>query len=424
MDKKIILERLKIQFEQFITLREKLESKDTLERRRKIFDTFQEVGFPSNKLEDWKYTDMNDFLSEEMYLFTDNTGIIAPKEKILELVSGIGDTTVVFVNGFYNEELSRISENSVEITASGVVPDEIVKEDNGFTLLQKAFAVEDVKIALNATTDKFPVTLLFCTYGTGLPCITQPQVKIASPKGRKGVIIERYVHFGDQKNLTNLSINIDLDIDSSIKHYRKQNFSESMLHVHNLHITQKERSSYEVATLTSGCGIVRNTQEITLCGIESEAALYGAYALDNNGFTDNHTAVIHQASHTRSKQIYKGTLDDKSHGVFNGKVIVEKDLVDINSDQNNKTMLLSEGARMDTKPELQIFSDDVKCSHGAALGHLDEDTLFFMRARGIGEQKAKYILSIGFIQEILQKIDNEKLREELIGQMKNKFLLE
>ncbi|MFN7160133.1 MAG: SufD family Fe-S cluster assembly protein [Candidatus Gracilibacteria bacterium] len=424
MDKKILTERLRGQFEQFITLREKLESNDAIVLRRKLFDAFEKNGFPDNKLEEWKYTNINQFIDDSMYLFTDKDGIVLPKDEISALVETTGDNTVVFVNGFYSEELSKVCGGCVQIDDAGFMLSDVLPDEDGYSLLHRAFATEEITITLGGTIEDFPVKLLFCTYGTALPFIVQPRLNIVMPEGGEGIIIERYAHFGDQKCLTNLEIRCDLGTDSILKHYRIQNFSENMVHVHNLEISQKEKSNYEVITVTTGSAVVRNTQSIMLTESSAETALYGAYSLDEDGFADNHTEVLHQASDTKSRQIYKGTLDARSHGVFNGKVIVEKNLIHINSDQNNKTMLLSENARMDTKPELQIFSDDVKCSHGAALGHLDEDTLFFMRARGIGEQKAKYIMNLAFIQDIIQKITDEALREELLSNMKKKFLLE
>lgn len=422
MDKNKLITRLRGQFEKFIEKRSTMENAESILLRRKLFDAFEVVGFPVQKEEEWKYWNINQFLDDEMYLFTDPEGIIAPKDKISDVVESLGENILVFTNGFFNKELSKICSECIKIEVEHHI-DPMEQSDTGFSLLRKAFSVETIKITIGNTLVE-PMTILFSTNSTGLPLMVQSQVKIITPSETEGTVIERYIHFGEETCLSNADIKCELDMFSKLKHYRMQNLSKNEAHVHNLKVEQKEGSHYKAVTVTDGKGYVRNTHEVLLTGERAYAELYGTYALEEEAFADNHTAILHEASHTQSKQIYKGTLDEKSHGVFNGKVVVKKNLFDINSDQSNKTMLLSEGARMDTKPELQIFSDDVKCSHGAALGHLDEEALFFMRARGIGEQKAKYMMSIGFIQDILAQIDDEDLRQKVQYLMKKKYLLE
>lgn len=422
MIKNTLIERLGLQFEKLIESRKHNENAQQCDARKAAFYALKERGFPTQKEEEWKYVQIKEFLDDELYVCTNREGVKLPCDQIRSQITAAGENVIVFVNGFYSEELSTYCGGCVDVEEVDFQVAPVTSADDAFSLLQKAFVTTEVKIVLESTMEEHPVQILFFTYAHG-PILVQPRLSIENRKENEATIIEKHIHLSEKKSLTNLGISINLGMFSSVKHYRMQYFSNNTSHIHNLSIGCKKHSSYEAVTMTQGNPMVRNSHAIYLEEEYASAKLFGAYALEN-GFVDNHTSITHAAAHTQSEQLYKGTLDNKSHGVFNGKILVKKELTDIASQQSNKTIVLSPSARMDTKPELQIYSDDVRCSHGAALGYLDEDALFFMRARGIGSQKAKYLLSNGFIDEILLKIKDMEIQKTLYSSMREKFLLD
>jgi Fe-S cluster assembly protein SufD len=206
-----------------------------------------------------------------------------------------------------------------------------------------------------------------------------------------------------------------------VDYYKIQNDSPQAYHVGTTQVHQEGKSVFTATTITLNGNITRNNLNIVMNSEYSEATMYGLYLMNDNQHIDNHSVVDHAKPHCYSNELYKGILGGKSTGVFNGKIFVKQDAQKTNAFQSNKNILLSKDATMNTKPQLEIYADDVKCSHGATVGQLDEEPLFYLRARGISEEKAKGLLVMAFAQDILDHIKIEPLKEHLISVLSEKL---
>jgi Fe-S cluster assembly protein SufD len=243
--------------------------------------------------------------------------------------------------------------------------------------------------------------LIFISTGKDEPVVSHPRNLIVVGNGSQATIIESYVTLDRGVYFTNNVTEVFAGPNSFIDFYKLQRESEEAFHVDTLRVLQERDSSFSSQSIALGGALVRNNIDVTLRGEGAECTLNGLYVTKGRQHVDNHTMIDHAKSHCSSRQLYKGILDDQSTGVFNGKILVRKDAQKTNAKQTNKNLLLSKEALVNTKPELEIFADDVKCTHGATIGQLDEEAMFYLRSRGIDEAAARVLLTYAFANDLL-----------------------
>ena len=244
------------------------------------------------------------------------------------------------------------------------------------------------------------------------PVVTHPRIFILIERGAQAKIVEDF-EGGEGIYLNNAVTEVVLEEDASLDYYRLQRESKDAFHVSTVEVLQAARSRFRSHTITVSGKIVRNDLNTTLGDQGAEVTLNGLYLVGDHQHVDNHTTIDHVKPHCYSRELYKGILDGQSRAVFNGKIIVRPDAQKTDAMQTNKNLLLSDKGRVDTKPELEIFANDVKCKHGAAVGQMNPDMLFYLRARGISEEKARHMLIYGFVSELIHGIEIAPIRNQL-----------
>jgi Fe-S cluster assembly protein SufD len=258
-----------------------------------------------------------------------------------------------------------------------------------------------------------PIHLLNISDSGAHSFLAHPRHLVFVGAGSQVKIIESYHHLGNQAYFNNIVTEMVVEEEANVEHVRIQNEGRQAFHIAAREVQQAKGSVYSSISIDLGGALVRNNFHLRLNAENCEGNLYGFYMCSGQQHVDNHTLIDHAMPHCNSKEHYKGILDDKAHGVFNGKVMVRPDAQKTNAYQSNQCLLLSNDATINAKPQLEIFADDVKCSHGAAIGQLDEDAAFYLRSRGIGEEEANSMLRYAYASEILDHIKIEPVRERL-----------
>jgi len=402
--------------------------------RREAFDRFSAKGFPTTRDEEWKYTNIasisaGNFLPRQTYRQSSNLSIDP------FLIAGNDLHLLVFINGRYSASHSRVG-NLPAGAVVGSLADHsqhpVVKEHLGKISGNTAGAMADLNTAFisdgafiyapeKCHIEK-PVHCLFINDTTDEATLVAPRNLFVASKFSNVRIIESFhavgaVHHG----FTNAVTEVVTEQEAVLDLTKVQLENNQTYHIGYTAAAQQRQSEFHITTITLDGAIVRNNLNIALNGERCAAHLYGLYLLNGSQLVDNHSLVDHAVPHCESNELYKGIIDDKAQGVFNGKIFVRKDAQKTNAYQSNKNILLSDEAAMNTKPQLEIFADDVKCSHGTTTGQLDEEALFYLRSRGIGENDARALLNIAFSADVIRKIAYEPLREKLMELMELKL---
>jgi Fe-S cluster assembly protein SufD len=386
--------------------------------REESIKQFSELGIPTIKQEEWKYTNLKNVLETPFKINAANG-----KADGIHYYN-IDAYKLVFINGILHPSLSDT--NGIEAFAtlksiSEAEPAVLEKYFNkfhpfkdGLQASNLAFAQHGVylHVAKGKSLPK-PVLVYFLSDTTQGPILAQPRNLVVLEQAASVKWIESYQSTGNDTSFTNICSEFFLHLDSHLEQYKFQQENDKAYHVGTSQVVHLEKSYSHSAVMTWSGGLVRNNLNIHLGAEHSEAHLYGLYLGSGNRHIDNHTLVDHAMPNCYSNELYKGILDDQSTGVFNGKIWVQKDAQKTNAFQSNKNVLLSAKATMNTKPQLEIFADDVKCSHGATVGQLDEEALFFLRARGIPADQARLLLMQAFSDDVLNKINLPELQEEI-----------
>jgi Fe-S cluster assembly protein SufD len=396
-------------------------------RREKAREVLASRGFPTTRDEDWKYTDpaplANIVLSE-----------IGPRQnescRKAQIEPLLFDATtccrLVFLDGEYSEELSCICEAPPGVvlrSLKDVLRNEpqlvenhlgraVSDEDNAFVALNTALFEDGafVQIPNESIGDK-PIQILFVS--TGKVLAAQPRVIVLAGGSCEATIVESYVSLHENAHLTNAVTEIFAGPNARVDHYKSQTENENALHVATMQVLAARDANIASHAFTFGGRVARSDANAIMQGEGCEVTLNGLYLGRGEQLIDNHTIMDHAMPHCRSYELYTGILDDASRGVFNGKIFVREDAQKTDAKQSNRALLLSRGAEIDTKPQLEIFADDVKCTHGATVGQLDENALFYLRSRGVPERQARDILIGAFAGEILNNVRVEPLRAQI-----------
>jgi Fe-S cluster assembly protein SufD len=396
--------------------------------RKNAIEAFDRMDFPTLKNEDWKYTNISPILENNFISIKDTAGSESFKAKIEDhLIKDLNVILLVFINGVYSKELSKIPDlyGGVKIGsfAESARKDpalfnehfaKYAKLENGFIALNTAFAQDGAFIYIpdNYVLEN-PVHILNLLGTRGANILSQPRNLIIAGKSSRLCMIESYHNIENEINFTNVVTEISAGENSNIEFYKIQDESSHAYHISKTQVEQKKNSKFTSYTVTTGGGLVRNDLNTLLNAEGCEAHFFGIYIGDGKQHIDNHTMIDHAKPRCLSNELYKGVMDDGSRAVFNGKVYVRPDAQKTNAYQSNKNILLSKEAHVDTKPQLEIYADDVRCTHGATVGQLDEESVFYLRSRGISKENAVSVLIRAFANDIFEEIKTEQLKEHL-----------
>ncbi|MDQ2976902.1 MAG: Fe-S cluster assembly protein SufD [Acidobacteriota bacterium] len=399
--------------------------------RESAMESFQELGFPSVKDEEWKYTnvapiariDFKPLASTETAAGGSETAALAS----FGSVEAEG-SQLVFVNGILRNDLSSVTALPEEVTAidlSAAIADQRFAEVARKHLARQADYVANGLVALNTAlisggafihiprgvVVSAPINLLFISDGTQTAIF--PRVLVVVGENSGATVIENYVSTRDTQYFTNVVVELVLESGARVEHYKVQRESTEAFHVATTMADLGANATYDSTTITFGAALSRHDIAVIMDNEGAECWVDGLYLVTGAQHTDTHSVIDHKKPHCTSHQLYKGILDGKSRAVFNGKIFVRHDAQKTDAMQTNKNLLLSNEARVDTKPQLEILADDVKCAHGAAVGQIDEDELFYLETRGIHHDLARNLLTYGFAEEVIGKIKIDSIRSQL-----------
>ena len=405
--------------------------------KKDAFIALQSERFPTRKDEDWKYTNVNQILKNS---FQQGAAEEISADDLNEFIFPELDVVrVVFVNGLINEELStlqNIPEGASLLSMKETLADEektaIVErllsqksgtDVNAFLPMNRAFAKNGffLDIEKNAQIEKSFHFIYINTRGNESHFV-HPQLFVNTNIGSKASIIESY-HATDNEAVyfNNTASYIHVAKNANLEHYRLQYESKSAFQINNTIVTQERDSVYSNYAVDLGGKIVRNNLSTELLDSNTETNYYGIYLGLDNQHIDNQTFIDHAVPHCQSNELYKGILSDKARGVFNGKVLVRQDAQKTNAFQQNSSLVLSNDAIMDAKPQLEIYADDVKCSHGATIGQLDESSIFYLKSRGLSEIQSRNLLQKAFVGEVVENFKNETIKHSVLNKIDQKL---
>ncbi len=394
--------------------------------RKKAIDTFEEKGFPTKKEEDWKYTSLNAIINKD-YSISSKGDKEIKYEKVREyFLHDIDSYKVVFIDGVFSSFLSETSHDGLDVCLlSSVLSKEKYKatieayynkiaSKDSITSLNTAFAKEGayINIPNNKEVDK-PIEIINFSTGNETALMMQPRNLIIVGENAHVQIIERHQSLSDNAVFTNSVTEIFAEKRAYLDFYKIQNDKENASLIDNTFIHQEQNTNCNVHTFSLGGKITRNNLNFSQNGEHCDSTLKGVTILKDKQHVDHNTLVNHISPNCESHQDYKGLYADSSTGVFNGRVIVEKEAQKINAFQQNNNILIDDNATVNAKPQLEIFADDVKCSHGCTIGQFDEDALFYLRSRGIGLKEAQALLMYAFANTVLETVKIPELKRRI-----------
>lgn len=392
--------------------------------RQEAIERFVELGFPTLKDEDWRFTNVA-ALAKVPFQMADGHGDVRallvgqlPKDALC----------LVFVNGVLAPKLSSRKALPDGVTLASLA--EILEkdpalvephlarladfEDHAFTALNTAFLRDGtfLHLAKNAVLPE-PVHLVHVSVPGDKPCASHPRILVVAERGSQATVVESYLGTEDGVYFTNAVAEVVLGPGANLDWYKVQEESLRAFHIATMQVKQDRDSQFSCHSVVMGGSLVRNDVNAVLAAEGCTCTLNGLSLASGKQHMDNHTMIDHAMPHCASHELYKCVLDGQAHGVFNGKIFVRQDAQKTDAKQTNQTLLLSEDAVMDTKPQLEIFADDVKCTHGATVGNLSEDEIFYLRSRGIGRDEARSLLTYAFANDIIDRIKVDGVRERL-----------
>jgi Fe-S cluster assembly protein SufD len=418
--------------------------------RHAAMERFEELGFPTLRDEEWRFTNLAP-LVRAPFEFAEQSGnalgkhsVVATPDLPLQLaVSGLRAAgrivrvqadalRLVCVNGRFSEELS-----SLDGLPSGLIVSSLATairvygkrveshlgqyaafEDQAFTALNTAFLQDGVFIFVpKGMVLERPLSLVFLTVPTDRPLVSHPRTLVLLEAGSQATIVESYVGIEPGAYFTNAVTEAVVGSGAVLDHYKLQREGRSAFHIATLQLQQERDSQFSSHLISGGGSLVRNDVNAVLAAEGCTCTLNGLSMATGRQHVDNHTLIEHAKPHCTSHELYKCILDDQAHGVFNGKILVHQDAQKTDAKQTNQTLLLSEEATINTKPQLEIFADDVKCTHGATVGQLDDEAIFYLRSRGIDAAAARTLLTYAFANDVIGRIQVEPVRRYLEEQL-------
>jgi Fe-S cluster assembly protein SufD len=397
--------------------------------RQAGFDRFSETGFPTTHDEDWRFTNISAIVQTNFQL--NGNGHRIPTSSQIDPYHVTGAASqLVFLDGRFSKELSALGQLPAGITVKNLAaqiadaPQTLEPylgryldiQRDAFSALNTAF-MEDgafIHIAKRAGLDA-PIHLLFVSTSHDAPVMIHPRNLIVAEEGAQATIIEDYVSLGGAPALCNTATELIAGDNAVVSHYMIEREDTQAFNISTLRIEQGRSANVSSHSVLIGGALVRNNVHPVLAGEGGECLINGLFIGNGRQHLDNYMLVEHAKPHCGSRQFYNGILDGKSHGVFHGRIVVHKDAQKTDAKQTNRNLLLSDQAQIDTKPQLEIYADDVKCTHGATIGQMEENALFYLRSRGIDEVSARRLLLMAFASECLDRMQQGPARTHVEG---------
>ena len=396
-------------------------------RRKEAIQQFAELGFPTTKQEKWRFTSVRP-ITEHAFTLSAETATLVPEQLDPFFLPIVGGIRLVFVNGAFAERLSSISElaEGVVVCPLSAAFDEhaeLVEEhlgryapidDNPFAALNTAFASDGLFVHVPADTkvDQL-LEVVYFTTGGDEPTMSHPRNLVVLERGASIRLIETYAGVSGRPYLTNAVTEIVVGDNARADCYRIQREGDQAYHVATTHSRQARDTKYSQTPIVFGAALSRHDIWMAMDGEGGEGTLNGLYLTDGRQHVDHSTVIEHAVPHCDSHEYFNGILAGHSRAVFSGRIIVRQGAQKTDSKQTNNNLLLSEHARADSQPQLEIYADDVRCTHGATLGPLDDDALFYLQTRGMSAENARSLLTYGFGVEILDRVNIPELREQI-----------
>jgi len=408
-----------------------------LEKRRDAMSRFSSLGLPTRRDEEWKYTNVQP-LKNVAFESRDGSGVSADDLRASG-IEGLDAISLVFVDGHYRADLSSLANETlpegvvVESFASAIssrrgelesfLSSEAPYDDRSFVALNTALAQDGafISVAKNTVVEK-PILLRFVASKGSAPSMAHARVLIVAETSSDVQIIEDYASVdAEGVHLDNVVTEVFVAENARVRHQKLERSSEKAYHIASIAVRQAANSRFVSNSFSFGGALVRNDISANLDGEGIESTLNGLVVGGGSQHIDNHTRIVHAKPNCNSWEVYKAVLDGKAHGVFNGKIYVAEDAQKTDAKQTNQSLLLADTAVMDAKPELEIYADDVKCTHGATIGQIDEEGVFYLRSRGIDHESARDLLTYAFASDIVEHVDIEPLKAVIEGMLFDKL---
>ncbi|MFT4563200.1 MAG: Fe-S cluster assembly protein SufD [Gammaproteobacteria bacterium] len=393
--------------------------------RREAFTRFEKMGLPTVRQEDWKYTDIRSLRESDYVALGAPEPIVSNAIKLSDLPLPIFSTHVaVFLDGKFDPNLSSLDALPCGVTCT-TIGDLLTRDSDEFAPFLNQFdsafpalncaLIEDGMLVQVAAGVNFndPIQVLYVNTVSPGARLNSARLIISASANSAVTVIESHASLEGSTSATNALTEIDAQAGANVAHYRIQMDDALCHHIGNVYASVANDASVSTYSFAFGGAITRIDVNADLVGRGAHVTMNGLFMVNDGQHIDHHTRVRHKVGNTTSSESYKGIADGNGRGVFNGKILVEQDAQKIEALQSSKNLLLSDNAEIDTKPELEIYADDVKCAHGATVGQLDEDSFFYLRSRGIDEQTARSILTFAFAADIAVDITVAPLREWL-----------
>lgn len=419
-----------------IAFEEELGPKDSIQKlRNQALKTFEAKGFPSKKLEAWKYTSLNSLIQDDYLLFPKSEKAVALNEIKHVFLYEVDTYKVVFIDGIHSPFLSDTTHDGLDVcllSAALSKPkySELIKQyfgsvadkEESMTALNTSYAREGAYIFIppSVVAEK-PIEIIHLSTGDQGPVWLQPRNLIVVDTNAQVQIVERHQSLLEHQVVTNSVTELIAHQEALVDYYKIQNDLDSASLIDNTYIAQDENSHVSVHTFSFGGKITRNNLNFYQRGEHINSTLKGITLLQGKQHVDHNTLVHHAQPNCESHQDYKGIFSDRSIGVFNGKILVDKIAQKTNAFQQNNNVILNDKAKVNTKPQLEIFADDVRCSHGCTIGQLDEEALFYLRSRGIPKKEAKGLMTYAFANNVLQSVQIPTLKKRINKLIANKL---
>jgi len=407
---------------------EKIDTHSELhEVRSQAIKNFENKGFPTKKEESWKYTSLNAILKNDFSVFPKQENNIEIKDVKKFFLHEIDTYKVIFVDGIFSSFLSSTTHDGLDVclmSSALTKPkykmiidtffNQVASKEESLTTLNTAFANEGayINVPKSRVVDK-PIEIIYFSTGNEAALMVQPRNLIIVGENAHVQIIERHQSLNENPVLTNSVTEIFAQKRAIVDYYKVQNDVQTANLIDNTYISQKQESRVAVHTFSFGGNITRNNLNFYHQGERIDSTLKGITIIGDKQHVDHYTLVQHATPNCESHQNYKTILDGASTGVFNGKIYVEKEAQKTDAFQQNNNILLSDKATINAKPQLEIFADDVKCSHGCTIGQLDENAMFYMQQRGIPKKEAKALLMYAFTSEVTSSVKIPELRTKI-----------
>ena len=398
---------------------------------------FSELGFPTTRDEEWRFTNVAPIQRLPFKPLVEPDGSQPSAEQIAKFAfPGLKCSRLVYIDGCYSEQLSELDPRLEEAHAGSLAQAMSADADllerhlaryarcdaSAFTALNTAFFVDGgfVRIPRGVILEE-PIHLLFLRTTGDAGATAHPRNLIVAEENSQATVIEHYVSLAEGAYFTNAVTEIVLGENAVLEHCKIQTESEEAFHVATVQARQDRSSNLRTHSISTGARLARNDIHTVLNAEGAQCLMNGLYIVHGAQLVDHHTVIDHAKPHCETHEFYNGVLDGRSHGVFNGKIFVRPDAQKTDAKQTSRALLLSEDATINSKPQLEIFADDVKCTHGSTVGQLNEEAVFYMRSRGIGLEQARRMLIAAFAGEIIDRIKipavRSQLERHLVGQL-------